>query len=88
MAGGAAGLGPGVVPASLAWRQAATVIVEHLAYDPIEGRHDMSIFTQAKSKEDFGRAYKASRHVFEYVTIQIVANDINNAITELSTIIE
>jgi len=47
--------------------QKATVIVEHLAYDPIEDRHDVAIFTQEKSKESFAKAMKANRHIYDYV---------------------
>lgn len=47
--------------------QKATVIVEHLAYDPVEDRHDISIFTKEKPRDDFGRAIKVDRHVYEYV---------------------
>ena len=47
--------------------QKATVIVEKLSYDPIAGVHDIDIFTQEKPKGNFSKAYKADRHVFDYV---------------------
>jgi len=47
--------------------QKATVIVEHLAYDPIEDRHDLDIFTREKSKASFDKAIKANRHIYDYV---------------------
>lgn len=47
--------------------QKATVIVEHLAYDPIEDRHDIAIFTQEKAQESFSKAYPAKRHIYDYV---------------------
>ncbi len=47
--------------------QKATVIVEKLSYDPIEGTHDIDIFTQEKPKGDFSKAYKANRHIYDYV---------------------
>jgi type III restriction enzyme len=47
--------------------QKATVIVEKLTYDPIEGVHDIDIFTQEKPKGEFGKAFKANRHVYDYV---------------------
>jgi len=47
--------------------QKATVIVEHLAYDPIEERHEADIFTQQKPRDDFGKAYPAKRHIYDYV---------------------
>jgi len=47
--------------------QKATVIVEHLSYDRIADTFNTAIFTQEKQKDDFGKAYKAHRHVFDYV---------------------
>jgi len=47
--------------------QKATVIVEHIAYDPTGGTYDMDIFTQEKPKEDFSKAVKANHHIYDYV---------------------
>jgi len=47
--------------------QKATVIVEHLAYDPVEDAHTLEIFTQEKPKEDFSKAVKTDRHIYDYV---------------------
>jgi len=47
--------------------QKATVIVEHLAYDPIEDCHDLDIFTREKPKASFDKAVKANRHIYDYV---------------------
>jgi type III restriction enzyme len=48
--------------------QKATVIVEHLAYDPISETHSLDIFTQDKSKQDFSKAGdKLKHHVYDYV---------------------
>jgi len=47
--------------------QKATVIVEHLTYDMIDERHDSDIFTREKPKEDFSKAIKADRHIYDYV---------------------
>jgi type III restriction enzyme len=47
--------------------QKATMIVEHISYNPIDETHDLSIFTQDKPKEDFNKAFKANRHVYDYV---------------------
>jgi type III restriction enzyme len=47
--------------------QKATVIVERLSYDPIEGVHDIDIFTQEKPKASLTKAFKANRHVYDYV---------------------
>lgn len=47
--------------------QKATVIVEHIAYDPTGDTHTMDIFTQDKPKEDFSKAVKANNHIYDYV---------------------
>lgn len=47
--------------------QKATVIVEHLAYDPVDEIHSSDIFTQEKPKEDFSKAIKTDRHIYDYV---------------------
>jgi type III restriction enzyme len=47
--------------------QKATVIVEHLAYNTVAETYSEEIFTQAKSREDFSKAFKAKRHVWDYV---------------------
>jgi len=47
--------------------QKATVIVEHLAYDPIEDRHSVDIFTKEKPKDNFAKAMKVDRHIYDYV---------------------
>ncbi|GAB2711109.1 restriction endonuclease [Comamonas sediminis] len=47
--------------------QKATVIVEHIAYDPTGETHTMNIFTQDKQKEDFSKAVKVNHHIYDYV---------------------
>ena len=47
--------------------QKATVIVEHLAYNPVEATHTLDIFPQEKPKEDFTKAIKTDRHIYDYV---------------------
>ena len=46
--------------------QKATVIVEHLAYDPLDETHAIDIFTQER-KEDLSKGFKATRHIYDYV---------------------
>jgi type III restriction enzyme len=46
--------------------QKATVIVEHLAYSPLDDTHTIDIFTQEK-KEDLSKGFKATRHIYDYV---------------------
>lgn len=48
--------------------QKATVIVEHLAYDPVDERYDMDIFTAGQAKQNFNNAgNKLQRHIYDYV---------------------
>ena len=48
--------------------QKATLIVEHLTYDPVEDRFDLDIFTAAQVKQDFSNAgEKLQRHIYDYV---------------------
>ncbi len=47
--------------------QKATVIVEYLSYDPVQDRHNLDIFTAQKNREDFSKAVKADRHIYDYV---------------------
>ena len=48
--------------------QKATVIVEHLAYDPVEDKFDLDIFTAGQTKQDFSHASeKLQRHIYDYV---------------------
>ena len=53
--------------AQLINEQKATVIVEHLAYNPVEDAHNIDIFTREKPKADFSRGLKADRHIYDYV---------------------
>lgn len=46
--------------------QKATKIVEHISYDPIEQHYNSSIFTAEKGG-DFTRAFRAKKHIQEYV---------------------
>jgi type III restriction enzyme len=47
--------------------QKATMIIEHLAYNPIDGCYDSSIFTAVKNEDDFGVAFPAKHHIYDYV---------------------
>jgi type III restriction enzyme len=48
--------------------QKATVIIEHLAYDPVEDKFDLDIFTTGLTKQDFSKAGdKLQRHIYDYV---------------------
>ena len=48
--------------------QRATMIVEHLAYDPVEERYELDIFTAGQTKQDFSKSgAKLGRHIYDYV---------------------
>ncbi len=47
--------------------QKATVIVEHIAYDPVDDTHSSDIFTAEKPRDDFSKAFEAKQHVYDYV---------------------
>lgn len=48
--------------------QKATVIIEHLTYDPISETHDIDIFTDNQKKQDFSKAGDPlKRHIYDYV---------------------
>lgn len=47
--------------------QKATMIVEHLAYDPVDDIYDLDIFTASQTKQDFTKAGdKLKRHIYDY----------------------
>lgn len=48
--------------------QKATMIVEHLAYDPVEERYELDIFTAGQTKQDFSKSgAMLDRHIYDYV---------------------
>lgn len=64
--------------------QKATVIVEHLAYDTLDGAYDSAIFTQNQSAQDFTKAgEKLSKHVYDYVVTDSKIE--RSFVTELDT---
>ena len=63
--------------------QKATTIVEHIAYDPIDDTHNLDIFTQEKAKEDFNKAVKTGRHIYDYVFTD--SKNERNFVKELDT---
>jgi type III restriction enzyme len=64
--------------------QRATVIVEHLAYDALEGRFDSAIFTENQTKQDLTHAgNKLTKHIYDYV---VTDSKVERAfVTELDT---
>lgn len=53
--------------ATLINEQKATVIVEHIAYDPVKETYNSDIFTAEKPKDDFNNAFEAKHHIYDYV---------------------
>lgn len=48
--------------------QKATVIIEHLSFDAVTETHDIDIFTDGQSKQDFSKAGEPlKRHIYDYV---------------------
>lgn len=47
--------------------QKATMIVEHISYDTIEGKYDNSIFTADKNTQSYDKAFKANKAIQDYV---------------------
>ncbi len=47
--------------------QKATMIVEHITYDQIEGSYDSSIFTAEKHGKTFDQAFHAEKAIQDYV---------------------
>ena len=55
--------------------QKATMIVEHITYDQIEGEYDSSIFTAEKNNQSFDKAFKANKAIQDYVFTDGYAQD-------------
>ncbi|WP_313151677.1 type III restriction-modification system endonuclease [Lacrimispora sp.] len=47
--------------------QKATMIVEHISYDQIDGEYDSTIFTAEKSSQSFDKAFRANKAIQDYV---------------------
>lgn len=47
--------------------QKATMIVEHITYNQIDGSYDSDIFTSEKNSQSFDKAFKAKKHIQDYV---------------------
>ena len=53
--------------------QKATMIVEHISYDTIEGEYDSTIFTAEKNTQSFEKAFLAKKAIQDYVFTDGVA---------------
>ena len=47
--------------------QKATMIVEHISYDQLEGGYDSTIFPAEKSSQTFDKAFRANKAIQDYV---------------------
>ena len=47
--------------------QKATMIVEHISYNQIDGEYDSTIFTAEKGSKSFDKAFKAKKAIQDYV---------------------
>ncbi len=55
--------------------QKATMIVEHISYDQLEGEYDSNIFTAEKSAQAIDKAYRAKKSIQDYVFTDGTADD-------------
>lgn len=55
--------------------QKATMIVEHISYNQIDGEYDSSIFTAEKNSQSFSNAFKADKAIQDYVFTDGLAKD-------------
>lgn len=55
--------------------QKATMIVEHITYDKIDGEYDSTIFTAEKHSQSLEKAFKADKHIQDYVFTDGTAED-------------
>src|SRR5690606_34524750 len=45
----------------------ATMIVEHVSYNQIEGEYDSNIFAVSKNSQEYEKAFRAQKHIQDYV---------------------
>ena len=55
--------------------QKATLIVDHVTYDQIEGNFDAEIFAESKATMEFKLAYKAEKHIKDYIFVDGINKD-------------
>ena len=61
--------------AKLIKEQKATMIVEHIQYNQIEGGYDSTIFTAEKSSQGFEKAFRATKAIQDYVFTDGIAEE-------------
>lgn len=52
----------------------ATMIVEHISYDRIDQKYDSTIFAAEKGSNDFTKAFRAHKHIQDYVFTDGIAD--------------
>ena len=65
--------------------QKATMIVEHISYDTIEGEYDSTIFTAEKNTQSFDKAFLAKKAIQEsgkFIPWQVITIGIDGNIIE------
>lgn len=55
--------------------QKATMIVEHISYNQIDGEYDSTIFTADKSSQSFEKAFQAKKAIQDYVFTDGIAEN-------------
>ena len=55
------------IASKLIIEQKATTIIEKLTYNSLDDRHDIDIFTQAQTKQNFSNTTKYKKHIYDYV---------------------
>ena len=53
----------------------ATTVVDHITYNQLEGTYDSTIFTDNQTKIDYSKAFKANKHIQDYVVTDGYAED-------------
>ncbi len=55
--------------------QKSTMIVEHISYNQSEGAYDSTIFTAEKPAQTLDKAYRAKKHIRDYVFTDGISNE-------------
>ena len=55
--------------------QKATLVIDHVTYNQIDGSFDSTIFTESKTSEEFKKAYKSIKGIKDYVFVDGINKD-------------
>jgi type III restriction enzyme len=53
----------------------ATMIVEHISYNQVEEKYDSAIFTARKGDRDFSKAFRAKKHIQDFVFVDGIVKE-------------